>query len=78
MRKPYDPQLREAAEEFKRICEKYDCAGVVLFVSKTHSEFVNRIDPSWSVMRLEGPGIRFRSKADTRAIAYLEWKEKQG
>lgn len=60
---PYDPKLREAAEEFKALCQKYDCAGVVLFCSPTHSEFVNYLSPSWSVMRVEPPnGLRFSSK----------------
>ncbi len=61
--KPYDPKLREAAEDFKALCLKYDCMGVVLFVSPTHSEFVNELSPTWSVMHKEGEhGIRFRSK----------------
>lgn len=61
--KPYDPKLREAAEEFKALCRKYDCAGFVLFVSPTHSEFVNEFSPSWSVIRPDGCGdsIRFRA-----------------
>lgn len=58
----FDPQLREAAEEFKTICRKYDCAGVVLFVSPTHAEFVNHLHPTWSVARLERPNeLRFRT-----------------
>lgn len=60
--KPYDPKLREAAEEFKALCRKYDCAGFVLFVSPTHSEFVNQFSPSWSVMQPDGSdSIRFRA-----------------
>ena len=65
MKTPYDPKLREAAEEFKALCTKYDCAGVVLFVSPTHSEFVNHVGPSWSVVKFELPnGLRFRSKRE--------------
>lgn len=68
MKKPYDPKLREAAEEFKAICEKYDCIGACLFVSPTHSEFVNELKTSWSVLRFEptdqGVAIRMRSKRD--------------
>lgn len=65
MKQPYDPKLREVAEEFKAICRKYDCAGVVLFVSPTHAEFVNHLNPSWSLVTLEGPDkIRFRSKRE--------------
>jgi hypothetical protein len=65
MRLPYDPKLREAAEDFKALCEKYDCAGIVLFVSPTHSEFVNHISPSWSLVKFEAPDrMRFRSKRE--------------
>lgn len=63
--KPYDGELRKAAEEFKVICAKYDCAGAVLFVSPTHAEFVNVIEASWSVASIQGDGnIRFRSKRE--------------
>lgn len=65
MKTPYDSKLREAAEEFKRLCERYDIAGVVLFISPTHSEFVSKIDTGWSVAKFESPtGLRFRSKAE--------------
>lgn len=69
MIKHYDPKLREAAEEFKALCKKYDCMAVTLLVSPTHAEFVNHISPTWSLMRFEIPlernsyaAIRFRSK----------------
>lgn len=64
MKTPYDPKLRNfAAEEFKAICAKYNIAGVCLFVSETHSEYVTEITPTWSVIKREGPGVfRFRSK----------------
>ncbi|TXG77594.1 hypothetical protein E6Q11_02375 [Candidatus Dojkabacteria bacterium] len=64
MKKPYDPKLREIAVEFENLCEKYDVAASCLFVSPTHSEFVNHISPTWSVMRLQDGMIRFRSKAE--------------
>lgn len=63
--KPYDPRLREAAEEFNTLCKKYDCMGTVLFSSRTHSEFSTYLDASWSVFSVEEPGkIRFRSKIE--------------
>lgn len=65
MKKPYDQKLRDAAEEFKALCQKYDCAGVVLLVSPTNAEFVNHVNPSWSVLSMEGVDrIRFRSKRE--------------
>jgi hypothetical protein len=63
--KPYDTKLRQAAVEFRALCQKYDCAGFVLFVSPTHSEYVHHFSPSWSVAKIEGPDrLRFRSKRE--------------
>lgn len=63
--KPYDPKLREASKEFTKICEKYDCMAVNLFVSPTHCEFVNHLHSSWSVIKMEEPNkIIFRSKKE--------------
>lgn len=64
MNQKYDPKLREIAEEFKSLCKNYDVGAVVLFVSPSHAEFVNYISPSWSVAKIEGPGLRFRSKRE--------------
>lgn len=66
---PHDPKLRDAAEEFKALCRKYDCMGFVLLVSPTHSEFVSNLEASWSIASIgsAGPGqygIRFRSKRE--------------
>lgn len=62
--KPYDPKLREAAEELKAVCRKYDCAGVVLLVSPTHAEFVNHLEASWSAIRADGNQVRIRCKRE--------------
>lgn len=64
-KKLYDPKLRLAMREFDHICKKYDCMGIALLVSPTHSEFANRVEASWSVMRREPNGqIRFRAKKE--------------
>lgn len=60
----FDPQLRAAIEEIKPILKKYDCLASMLLVSKTHSEFLHQIESSWSVMKFEGPHLRFRSKRE--------------
>lgn len=64
--KPYDPKLREAAIEFEAICKKYNCMGSCLFVSETHAEFSQVINPKWSVMWVEPEknSLRFRSKKE--------------
>lgn len=64
MSKNYDPRLREAAQEFDAICRKYDCIGVALLVSPTHSEYLNNLEASWSLMRLDGSYLRMRSKRE--------------
>ncbi len=63
--KLYDPKLRDMAVEFRALCKKYDCMAAALFVSPTHSEFVNELSSSWSVARMESANeIRFRSKKE--------------
>lgn len=62
--KPYDPRLREAAEEFKALCKKYDCTGTVLFCSPTHAEFVTHLEASWSVITLQDGKHRVRSRLE--------------
>lgn len=65
MKQKYDPKLREAMEEVRALCKKYDVMAAVLLVSQSHSEFGNILDPSWSVMRWEAQDrIRFRSKKE--------------
>lgn len=43
-----DPVLRAATEEIKAILKKHDIAGVVVLGSKTHTEFLLEVEPSWS------------------------------
>jgi hypothetical protein len=70
MKKPYDPNLREAMEEIKAVLKKHDCMGAIILVSPTHSEFLFHPEASWSVVHFEddpdGPQgaqmIRIRSK----------------
>src|SRR3990167_2276574 len=60
----FDPNLKDAAEEIKKIMQKYDIGGHITLVSPTHSEFMYAITPSWSCARFERlpngeVGIRF-------------------
>lgn len=71
----FDPKLKEALEEIKPILNKYDCMAAMVLVSPTHSEYLNHLTASWSVMKIEtSPGgesaIRFRSKLE-------EWPSKE-
>lgn len=60
---PYDPKLKEAMAEIKAICDKHDVGGFITLVSQTHSEFRLELAPSWSGLKWEEEGIRFRVKA---------------
>lgn len=48
-----DPILKSAAEEIKAVLVKHDVAGMVSLQSKSHSEFVLQLAPSWSCVSLE-------------------------
>lgn len=59
-----DPKLKTAMREIMDILDRHDIAGQITLVSKTHSEFRFKLDPSWSVAKLVKQGlgwaIRFR------------------
>lgn len=61
-----DPKLKEAMAEIFGVLKKHDIAGQVTLVSKTHSEFRSKIDPTWSCASFEdfqdGMAIRFKIK----------------
>lgn len=65
-----DPKLKTAMREIMSVLDKHDIAGQITLVSKTHSEFRIKIDPSWSVLSLtpvESPGqyrIGFRLRKE--------------
>jgi hypothetical protein len=60
---PYDPRLREAMDEIKAVCKKYDIGAQVILASESHVEFLAELTPTWSVCSWEqgGRGIRFKS-----------------
>lgn len=61
-----DPLLKTAAAEIEAVLVKHDIAGVVLLSSKTHTEYILHVDPSWSCCFVEntdkGRLLRVRSK----------------
>jgi hypothetical protein len=79
----HDPKLKEAMAEIKNVLNKHDLAGQVTLVSKTHSEFYWKIDPTWSCAKPEPAesgkvAIRFRAtkkdipdKEERRKLAEL-------
>lgn len=66
---PYDPKLRDAAEEIRAVFAKYDVLGTCAMASPTHSELIFQPEATWSLVRWEGVGpermgLRFRSKRE--------------
>lgn len=59
----YSPKLKNAMSEIKDILQKYDIAGLVMLHTEGGlSEFLMRIDPSYSIARVEnGDTIRFKA-----------------
>lgn len=58
----YSDKLKLAMAEIKEVLTRHDLAAYVVLYEGHCSEYLLRIDPSWSVARLEDGGIRFRSK----------------
>jgi hypothetical protein len=63
----YSPKCKMAMEEVKAVLKKYDLAGVAILADgKGFSEFLNKVDPSWSAAFIqhtaEGQAVRFRVK----------------
>ena len=57
-----DPKLKEAAAEIQAIMRKHDIAGYTMLMSKTNSEFMFTLDPSWSAVVVAEDHIRIRAK----------------
>lgn len=60
----YSPKLKKVMEEIKAILEREDLAAVVVLHTPGFSEYVFKIDPSYSCASLmpNGEGIRVNSK----------------
>lgn len=51
---PFDPKLKMASDDIKKILEKYDIAGVAVLHSPTHTEFLMKVDTEHSLAYMEG------------------------
>lgn len=63
----YSPKLKMAMEEIKAVAKKYDIAAAVVLSDGTgFSEFLNKVEASWSAAFVQhtpkGEAIRFRVK----------------
>ena len=59
----YSPKLKKAMEEIKKILQENYIAGFVVLHTPGFSEYLNRVDPSYSCAKLEGNELRFRVKS---------------
>lgn len=63
----YSPKLKRVMEEIKNILEREDIAAAVILHTPGFSEYLNKIDPSYSAAWFEyyqgQMGIRFRARA---------------
>lgn len=60
----YSPKLKKAMQEIKDILSKHDIAGLVVIHEPGHSEFLNKLDPTWSACRINGDRIRVKAKLE--------------
>lgn len=60
----YDPKLKKALMEIRKVCQKYDVGGSIFLASQTHAEF-GFSNPSWTCMTFneETSEIRVRAKS---------------
>lgn len=63
----YSPKLKIAMEEIKAVLKKHDIAGAVVLHTPGHSEFLMKIDPSWSCAKIERGQIIVRNIGFSRA-----------
>lgn len=64
----YSPKLKNAMEEIKLIIDKYDIAACVVLHTPGFSEFLNKIDPSYSCAKIKllpdgTEGVHFKANA---------------
>lgn len=58
----YSPKLKRVIAKIKEIIKKEDLAGCVVLVEPGFSEYINVIDPSFSVAFFDNAGIRMKTK----------------
>lgn len=60
----YSPKLKKAAEEIKEILAKYDIAAEVSLHTPGFSEYILKLNPSYSCVSLSNGGVRFKAKKE--------------
>lgn len=62
----YSPKLKKAMEEIKKVMNKYDIGGVVVIHTPGFSEYLNKIDPSYSALSFNRDGSGFSVKGHSK------------
>ena len=71
----YSPKLKKAMQEINKILEDNDIAGVIVLHTPLHSEYLAKLNPSYSCAKFEGGNLRI--KALKSEYPTLEaWQEK--
>ena len=58
----YSPKLKRAIGEIKQIMGKYDIAGLVILHTPGFSEYLLKIDTTYSCAKIEGDQLRVKAK----------------
>ncbi|RYE17069.1 MAG: hypothetical protein EOP45_16440 [Sphingobacteriaceae bacterium] len=73
----YSPKLKKAMEEIKDILSKHDIAGlVILHTAPGYTEFLNKLDPTYSCIKVTGDQIRFKAKLEDYNGDKEAWRKK--
>lgn len=68
----YNPKLKIAIKEIEAILSKHDLGGFIVLHYPGHSEYVLKIDPSYSCAKFDGDLLRVKAKKeDYNGIAEL-------
>ena len=60
----YSPKLKRAIQEIKDILSREDIAGVVILHEPGFSEFLVKVDPTYSCARIQDGQLRVKSKKE--------------
>ena len=60
----YSPKLKKAMTEINEILVKHDIAGIVVLHTPGNSEYLLRIDPSYSCAKVSEGRLRIRAKKE--------------
>jgi hypothetical protein len=67
-----DPNLQRTAKLIQKILQQEDIGGIVLLSSKTHSEYLMELSPSWSCIRFNRQTGECRVKAIAKEFSSIE------